>query len=390
MLVGVVGGNLQGVEATYLAQKAGWEVIVVDRKPDAPASGLCERYIQLEVANGNDLGPALKSVDLVIPALENHMALAYLDQWTRAKGIPFAFDPAAYATTSSKVESNHIFTNLGLPIPAPWPTCGLPVIAKPSVGSGSRKITVFNEAHSLQHHINESNEEWVIQEFIQGPSYSLEVIGFSDQYIPLTVTDLRMDAGYDCKRVLAPTDLPKSLISDFEQMSISLARALALKGLMDIEVILHNNTLKVLEVDARLPSQTPTAVYWSTGLNMVKLVGELFLNRPGQRRTGATPPRGVVYEHIIVSPNLLEVAGEHIMSGTDALRVEHDFFGADEAITNYAPGRDNWVATLIISGSDRTAAWIKRNTIISEIRQQFKLDGYRDSVPRQSTREEMT
>jgi pyrrolysine biosynthesis protein PylC len=269
VLVGVVGGNLQGVEATYLAKKAGWEVIVVDRKPDAPASGLGERYIQLEVTNENDLGPALKSVDLVIPALENQMALAYLDQWTRAKGIPFAFDAAAYAITSSKIKSNHLFTNIGLPIPAPWPACGLPVIAKPSVGSGSRKITVFNEAHSLQHHIKESNEEWVIQEFLQGPLYSLEVVGFSGQYTPLTVTDLRMDADYDCKRVLAPTDLPKSLISDFEHVSISLARELALKGLMDIEVILHDNMLKILEVDARLPSQTPTAVYWSTGLNMV-------------------------------------------------------------------------------------------------------------------------
>jgi pyrrolysine biosynthesis protein PylC len=390
VLVGVVGGNLQGIEATYLAQKAGWEVIVVDRKPDAPASGLCERYIQLEVTNGNDLGPALKSVDLVIPALENQLALAYLNQWTRVKEIPFAFDPAAYGTTSSKVESNHLFTKLGLPVPAPWPTCGLPVIAKPSEGSGSHKISVFNETRSLQHHINESNEALVIQEFIQGPSYSLEVIGFSEQYIPLTVTDLRMDAGYDCKRVLAPTDLPKSLISDFEQVSISLAQALALKGLMDVEVILQENTLKILEVDARLPSQTPTTVFWSTGLNMVKLVGELFLNQPGQPQTGAPSPKGVVYEHIQVSPNLLEVAGEHIISGTDALRVEEDFFGADEAITNYAPGRDKWVATLIISGSDRTAAWIKRNAIISEIRQQLKLDGYRDSAPRQSSRREMT
>ncbi len=390
MLVGVVGGNLQGIEATYLAQKAGWEVIVVDRKPDAPAAGLCERYIQLEVTSGNDLGPALKSVDLVIPTLENQTALAYLDQWTRAEGIPFAFDPGAYAITSSKLKSNHLFANLGLPVPAPWPNCKLPVIAKPSQGSGSRKITVFNEANSLRHHIKESNEEWVIQEFVKGPSYSLEVIGFSDQYIPLTVTDLRMDAGYDCKRVLAPTNLPQSLISDFEQMSIELARALRLKGLMDIEVILHQNTLKVLEVDARLPSQTPTAVYWSTGLNMVRLVGELFLNRLNEPRTVAGPPRSVVYEHIKVSPNMLAVAGEHIMADTVDLRVEHNFFGADEAITNYAPGRDNWVATLIISEADRAAAWIKRDTIISEIRQQLKLDRYRDSAPGQGAREEMT
>jgi pyrrolysine biosynthesis protein PylC len=390
VLVGVVGGNLQGIEATYLAQKAGWEVIVIDRKPDAPVSGLCEQYIHLEVVPGSDLGPALKDVDLVIPALENQRALAYLDRWTRARGIPFAFDPAAYAITSSKVKSNRLFAKLGLPIPEPWPACGWPVIAKPSVGSGSQKIIVFDETGPLQDRMSITDEEWVIQEFIEGPSYSLEVVGFSEHYMPLTVTDLRMDAGYDCKRVLAPTNLPQRLISKFEQVSILLARALALKGLMDIEVILHQNTLTLLEADARLPSQTPTAVYWSTGLNMVELVARPFLNQPMQSPPGTSPPKGVVYEHILVSPGLLEVGGEHIMSGTDALRVEHDFFGADEAITNYAPGRDYWVATLIISESDRAAAWNKRNSVISQIRKRLKLDRYRDPAPEPGTREEMT
>jgi heterodisulfide reductase subunit A-like polyferredoxin len=37
MLVAVVGGNLQGVEATYLARKAGWEVILIDKNSNAPA-----------------------------------------------------------------------------------------------------------------------------------------------------------------------------------------------------------------------------------------------------------------------------------------------------------------------------------------------------------------
>ena len=36
--VGVVGGKLQGVEATYLARKAGWEVVVIDQDPNPPAS----------------------------------------------------------------------------------------------------------------------------------------------------------------------------------------------------------------------------------------------------------------------------------------------------------------------------------------------------------------
>jgi pyrrolysine biosynthesis protein PylC len=150
---------------------------------------------------------------------------------------------------------------------------------------------------------------------------------------------------------------------------------------MDIEVILHENSLKVLEIDARLPSQTPTAVYWSSGVNMVRMLGDLFLNKFNQKRIKPNSPRGVVYEHIHVSPGVIEVAGEHIMSGTDALSVRPNFFGADEAITSYTPDRDEWVATLIISEETRKTAWEKRNAVIADIRQHYKIETYRDSAP---------
>jgi len=40
MIVAVVGGKLQGIEATYLAHKAGWDVLLIDTNPAVPASGL--------------------------------------------------------------------------------------------------------------------------------------------------------------------------------------------------------------------------------------------------------------------------------------------------------------------------------------------------------------
>jgi pyrrolysine biosynthesis protein PylC len=62
--------------------------------------------------------------------------------------------------------------------------------------------------------------------------------------------------------------------------------------------------------------------------------------------------------------------------------VQPHFFGADEVITNYAPGRENWVATLIVCEDSRDAAWEKRNRVITDIRQYFKIDGFRDSSPK--------
>ena len=382
MLVAVIGGNLQGVEASYLAKKAGWEVLVIDRKPVVPAKGLCDRFNRLDVTAEKKLSKVFKGVDLIIPALENDAALACLNQWTQNEGMPFAFDLKSYSTSSSKLKSDQLFSRIGVPSPLPWPKCGFPVVAKPSVGSGSQGVKVLHDSESFDAYMNESDDSWVLQEYVEGPSYSIEVLGFPGLYTSLQVTDLEMDADFDCKRVIAPTDLSGTLVSDFEQISISLAKELQLKGLMDVEVILHDHKLKVLEVDARLPSQTPTAVYWSTGLNIVQMLGELFLNGVCDTSASSEPAEGVVYEHIHKMSNLLEVVGEHIMSGTDALTIQSDFFGANEAITNYALDRDEWVATLIVVENDRKAAWEKRNAVIAEIQQHFNIHVFRDFSPK--------
>jgi pyrrolysine biosynthesis protein PylC len=384
MLVAVVGGNLQGVEATYLSRKAGWEVRVIDKEVNIPALGLCDSFVQLDVTAKEELGRALRDVDLVIPALEDDDALSSLSRWTKAASVPFAFDPAAYSISSSKVRSDRLFAQMGVSAPKPWPECGFPVVVKPSRGSGSRGILRLHDLDELKRRFSVlvPSEEWVLQEFVYGPSYSLEVTGFPGQYTVLQVTELEMDVNYDCKRVLAPTDLSAELVADFGYTSIAIAEALGLRGVMDVEMILHNGVIKVLEIDARLPSQTPTVVYWSTGLNIVRILGELFLNLLKTKQNRIDFPRGIVYEHIRVSSDLLEVAGEHIMTGIGPLHVCRDFFGADEAITNYAPGRDEWVATLIISGIDRQEAWARRSEVIEEIRKRFRLGAYSDQTPK--------
>ena len=375
MLVAVIGGNLQGVEAAYLARKAGWEVMLIDKNPVVPASGLCDRFVQLDVTSEQDWGQVLFGVDLVIPALEKDDALQCLSRWTRAEGVPFAFDPSAYSVSASKIKSNQLFAQIGIPAPQPWPECSFPVMAKPSHSSGSKGVRIFNTKKELDDFaLSESfSESLVLQEFIQGPSYSLEIIGAAGHYTPIQVTDLEMDSVYDCKRVLAPTMLSPALTRKFEKNSEAIAVSLNLKGLMDVEVILNNGELKILEIDARLPSQTPAAVFWSTGLNLVKMLGNLFLF-PDQQIPGKKDHRGVVYEHINVSPNRIEVSGEHIMSGADSLHVESDFFGADEAITNFVTGRTSWVATLITSAPELSEAWEKRNAVIETIRNRFGLE----------------
>jgi pyrrolysine biosynthesis protein PylC len=378
MLAAVVGGGLQGVEAAYLADKAGWEVIIIDKKTGVPAARLGHIFLQEDVTGRHDLFRMLPKVDIVVPALEDEAALLSLENHCRDAGIPFAFDPAAYAVSSSKIKSDKLFARLGLPAPRPYPEAGFPLIAKPESSSGSKGVTIIHDPSGLATFSPEPGPltGWVMQEYVAGPSYSIEIMGFPGSYRALRVTDLEMDAVFDCKRVTAPTELPPAPVKRFAQMAERIAEAISLKGIMDVEVIAHQGNLKLLEIDARLPSQTPIAVYWSSGINMVEELGNLFLKgKMGQTlKKGKSNSRGVVLEHIQVKDSRLDVLGERIMKSGTPLRVHPDFFGADEAITDYNPEKNNWVATLIVTGNDRQDARTRRNEVIKNIQRHFNLE----------------
>jgi len=383
--IAVVGGKLQGTEATYLAHKAGWEVILIDKRPVVPAKGLADEFYQMDViSEAPAIRSILKKAALIVPAFEDAAALNLLKEAADREGVPIAYDESSYQISSSKKNSNRLFADLGIPAPRPWPLGLLPVLAKPSGLSGSRgvqKILSQKELDAFLVITSRAPADWIIQEYLEGPSYSLEVIGIHEKYLSLQTTTIEVDALYDCKRVLAPADIPAELKNEFGRISRKIAAALRLKGIMDVEVILHQGRLKVLEIDARLPSQTPTAVYKSTGINMIELLGDVFINNALSASVPINQEKAVIYEHISVSPEAIEVAGEHIMAGAAPLRIQEGFFGADEAITDFAQGKSNWAATLIFVEDSRREVWAKRCATIENLKKHLGISVFRDPIP---------
>jgi pyrrolysine biosynthesis protein PylC len=383
MLAAIVGGRLQGVELACLARQAGWRTLLLDRADRVPARKLCDGFEQVDVTRDLDGADLLDDVDLVIPALENTAALEALVATCRQGDIPLAFDPDAYAVTRSKTASNRLLAGLGLPTPTPWPACGFPLVAKPSQASGSHGVVVFRDQSQVPQvfPLGLPRQGWVLQAYLQGPCYSLEVIGRPGGYLPLQVTELCMDAAHDCKRVVAPSRLTPGQVRDLETMAVRIAEALGLRGLMDLEVVRHEGTFKVLEVDARFPSQTPLAVYHASGCNMVALLGDLFLTETQLQWQPVVPVRGVVLAHVRVADRTLFVEGERIMARTDALQRVRGFFGADEAITDYRDGARQWAATLIVRAASREQAEQRFQRVLADIQHRLELNAIVDRSP---------
>ena len=385
MKVAVVGGKLQGIETCYLARRAGWKVILIDKDPSAAARGLCDVFVCHDIVReSEELVRVVRDVDIIIPAMEDAGGLRCLAEISLRGEVPLAFDPDAYAISSSKRKSDDLFYRLGLPAPRPWPDCAPPVIIKPVESSGSRGVTKIMDPEALDRFVqgNGTNlEEWIIQEYLEGPSYSLEVIGLDGQCVTLQITALEMDSTFDCKRVVAPVDLSAALDKEFRAVASTLAQKLCLNGVMDVEVVHHEGRLKILEIDARLPSQTPTVVEHSTGINMLELLGEVFIDSRLPEVCTTATQRGVVYEHIRVRENHLEVLGEHIMVQAGPLHLAEDFFGADMALTDFSSPDLPWVATLIVSDTTRERAWEKRCGIVRAIMEACGLSCCEDKGP---------
>ena len=397
--VGIFGGGLQGTELCILAAYAGFTTVLIDKAPAPPARMLSDDFLQLaaqDLPHDPYAIPLLADLDIIIPALENQEALFLIATWCQKRKIPFAFDAPAYAVTCSKLRSRILFQQLGIPIPESPP--GFPLIAKPSEGSGSEGVSLLKNTDELQKAfpLGTDTPQWVFERFCPGPSFSLEVCGSPGNYETFSITQLSMDETFDCKRVVAPVRLEEDNRKNLESYALRVAAALQLHGLMDIEVILTNEGLRVLEIDARFPSQTPLAVYYSTGINMIERLCRCFLPAVPRRFSGVVAlaqERHVICEHIICENNELRTQGEHCVTGLGELCMTHNFFGASKALVTgvQPPGAaeslhsfdarilpETWAATLFFVGLSQAEVATQRNACIHSIVCHLGLRGHID------------
>ena len=381
----IVGGKLQGMEVAYLARKASIETVVIDRDPMAPALSLADEAIILDTVEEPRVAANIfKDCDAVLPANEDLSTLKGLTEMLTQMDIPFIFDLNAYEVSSSKIKSNDFMKSLDIPMPKPWPECGFPVVVKPSGESGSMGVSRAKNALELvkaKEKVLAIAGEPVIQEFVEGPSISVEVIANGTDAVSLVTTQIFLDDEYDCKMVGSPwKNLDPRVEGVIDEASIRIAKELHLRGIMDVEAIVCRGSPKVLEIDARMPSQTPSAVLHSHGINMVSMLTDMVvfdkLDRPNMTTT-----RAAYYEHVAVDNGVMRSCGEGVFSEVNDPKVITGLFGSDEMITDYEPGKRSWRAAIVSSGSTVRSASLKRKHVLNSIMETENIVSYIDPKP---------
>ena len=372
MKICIIGGRLQGTEACYLARACGMESVLIDIDPEVPAAGLADHFIAGDlIAEDEEAVKAFRSCDLILPANENDALLYKICQLAERYDIPLAFDPDAYRITESKLKSDRLFKDNGIPCPKYYPEGKAPYVVKPSEGSGSTGVMKLETKEEAEEYLRKADPEDIIQEYLEGPSYSIEVIGRPGNYRTYTVTEVHVDKGYDCYMITSPVDISQEKLDRFSEIGVKIAELVKLKGIMDVEVIDDGEDLKVLEIDARIPSQTPIAVLKTSGMNLLKELADVTLYgdfRDPNTAEGGSGKIFSAYENYERVDGKVSAHGEHIMRNAGHLTYRKNFLGSMESMTDYKDEESDFRGIFINWGKDKEEVFKWRNTLLHSLK----------------------
>jgi pyrrolysine biosynthesis protein PylC len=387
----VLGGQLQGTEITYLAKECGWHVTVVDRNEDVLASGLCDEFICTDLLESD--WQLFSGYDLVFPAIENAKTLMAASDMAALAGVPFAFDRKAYMLSRSKIQTNRFLRELGIRIPpliedclAPGAGYRIDYIVKPDCNSGSKGVRRFDRAPEALNYI--CRHQGVFgQAFLGGPIYSIEVVCDHQSVALGMVTEVVVGSNYDCHQIVAPADIPLDVTREIRSIALKIGQALNMKGIFDIEMVFHDSGLYVLEIDARMPSQTPISIYHACDINLVAETARCFLSLPdlptglvaevdtsGAGSNNADTNIGpwrcshVVLQHLVRQEQdaIVRLIGEGQLTDSPPLQRMDGYCGADIALVGEDARRGHTYATLIAIERSNQLAAEKMSQVITE------------------------
>ena len=144
-----------------------------------------------------------------------------------------------------------------------------------------------------------------------------------------------------------------------------LAEGLALHGLMDVEVVAGPDGWRVLEIDARFPSQTPLTVWLSTGRNLAEELASCFL--PLTPAAGRAVPRPACYLHVAQRGGELIYPGEHSLTQVGPLRLLDGIPGTEGMLLGGDLRSGDWAGVLLLAADSEAELQQRRETALEYV-----------------------
>ncbi|WGN89477.1 ATP-grasp domain-containing protein [Ligilactobacillus faecis] len=221
----------------------------------------------------SDLAVKIAS-ELQLPTNDLDFAEAYRDKYLMAK----VFESSKVPCAKTMVIENKKFLS----------SVKFPVIVKPSKNAGScyvQKVENLEELQNAYEFIEKNDNEFphgfplrskvIVQEILEGPEFSVEVVVSQGKVSVLCVTDKQTTYGRYFAEVghIVPSCVDPQNNSSLQTVAVAAIQALHVtNGVAHVEIILTTDGPKVVEVGVRLPGDyIPNIIFNATGINEAEL-----------------------------------------------------------------------------------------------------------------------
>lgn len=287
----IIGASILQLPAIRKAKELGYYVGVADYNPNAIGIPEADEYFNVSTI---DIDGVVKVAQEFNPdgimTLATDMPMRAVAKACEACGLPgISFDTAVKAT--DKGEMIKAFDAAG--VEHPWyyivPTqpelaevidkITYPCIMKPTDNAGSRGVVLCHSVEELKNEYEYSHHESrggavIIEEFLQGPEFSVEVMVVDGEPHVLQITDkLTTGAPHFVEMGHSqPTRQPEGIQNKIRDLAIRACKAVGINiGPAHVEMILTKDGPKMVELGARMGGDCITThlVPLSTGIDMV-------------------------------------------------------------------------------------------------------------------------
>ncbi|NUR82555.1 MAG: ATP-grasp domain-containing protein [Nonomuraea sp.] len=299
----VLGGGEDQIPAYREGRRLGYRVIGVDQRPDALGAAEADQFLCMTSRDPQGIARALGPIDVagvISPASD--AAQESVAELRRIYRTPHQTAPDALRCTVDKGFFRQVIDRLGLPayryvqnddiehLIGAAAGLSYPLIVKPADSSGSKGITVLNEAADLAGAIeharkNSFSRQVILEELIEGSHGAVESFFADGRLAFMAVTD-RAITGPPAMISLAhvvPADLDPSVYARLsEAVSAICAEVGHQNGPVNFDFVLTpGGDLYFIEMGARLGGNgMPLMVRHAFGLNTVEAAIRLALGEP--------------------------------------------------------------------------------------------------------------